>query len=198
MQYFKLLFYPQLLIINFLLLFCNKSIIKADYQRNSSKRYSFLNLNLAMINNKTFRCIIKFRLTEKWKRFGKCLFWLPTLNTVEISSINGIGGGLQIVHNCSVVVVHSAGENLFVGSMVVIGRNDDKPAEDGRTNPIIGNNVYIHAHSTVFGGITIGNNVVIGANTLVNKDIPDNCMVVGNPFKIVKNYNENTKEWERV
>ena len=49
----------------------------------------------------------------------------------------------------------------------------------------IGNNVFIGMNSTILKGVTIGNNVVIGANTLINKDVPDNCVVVGNPQRVV-------------
>lgn len=50
----------------------------------------------------------------------------------------------------------------------------------------IGNNVQIGANSIILKGITIGNNVVIGALSLVNKNIPDNCIAVGIPAKIIK------------
>lgn len=49
----------------------------------------------------------------------------------------------------------------------------------------IGNNVFIGMNSTILKGVTIGNNVVIGANSLINKDVPDNCVVVGNPQRVV-------------
>ena len=49
----------------------------------------------------------------------------------------------------------------------------------------IGNNVFIGMHSTILKGVHIGNNVIIGANSLVNKDIPDNCVVAGNPCRMI-------------
>ena len=49
----------------------------------------------------------------------------------------------------------------------------------------IGDNVFIGMNATILKGVTIGNNVVIGANSLINKDVPDNCVVVGNPQRIV-------------
>lgn len=49
----------------------------------------------------------------------------------------------------------------------------------------IGDNVFIGMHSTILNGVTIGDNVVIGANSLINKDVPDNCVVVGNPQRVV-------------
>lgn len=49
----------------------------------------------------------------------------------------------------------------------------------------IGNNVFIGMHTTILKGVHIGNNVIIGANSLINKNIPDNCVVAGNPCKIL-------------
>ena len=52
--------------------------------------------------------------------------------------------------------------------------------------PMIGNNVYIGPGAKLFGPITIGDNVTIGANAVVNRDIPSNCVVAGVPAKIIK------------
>lgn len=45
-------------------------------------------------------------------------------------------------------------------------------------------------HSTILKGVHIGNNVIIGANSLVNKNIPDNCVVAGNPCRILMSLEE--------
>ena len=52
--------------------------------------------------------------------------------------------------------------------------------------PIIGDNVVLGASVTIIGNIHIGNNVIIGAGSVVVKDVPDNCVVAGNPAKIIK------------
>lgn len=57
--------------------------------------------------------------------------------------------------------------------------------------PTIGDNVMIGANVIVVGGIHIGNNVTIGAGSVVVKDVPDNCVVAGNPAKIIRYLNEN-------
>jgi len=51
----------------------------------------------------------------------------------------------------------------------------------------VGDNVWFGGHVVVLPGITIGNNVVIGAGSVVTKDIPDNTIAVGNPCKVIKN-----------
>lgn len=49
----------------------------------------------------------------------------------------------------------------------------------------IGNNVFLGMNTTVLKGVTIGNNVIIGSGSLVNADIPDNCVAVGTPAKVI-------------
>ena len=57
--------------------------------------------------------------------------------------------------------------------------------------PIIGDNVSLGASVTIIGNVRIGNNVVIGAGSVVVKDVPDNCVVAGNPAKIIRYTNQN-------
>ena len=53
----------------------------------------------------------------------------------------------------------------------------------------VGDNVWIGAGVTVLPGVTIGDNCVIGAGSVVVKDIPANCIAVGNPCKVIKTIN---------
>lgn len=53
-------------------------------------------------------------------------------------------------------------------------------------HPVVGNNVTICMNASVVGGITIGNDVVIAANSFVDFDVPDGSIVVGNPGVIHK------------
>jgi len=61
----------------------------------------------------------------------------------------------------------------------------------GKRHPTVGNNVIIGSGAKVLGPINLGDNVKIGANAVVLKDIPANCTAVGIPAKVVKcNNNE--------
>lgn len=51
--------------------------------------------------------------------------------------------------------------------------------------PIIGNNVTLGASVTIIGEIHIGDNVIIGAGSVVVKDVPNNVVIAGNPAKII-------------
>ena len=63
----------------------------------------------------------------------------------------------------------------------------------------VGNNVWIGAGVQVMPGVTIGDNVVIGGGSVVVKDIPDNCVAVGNPCKMIRAITQKDKEtcWDR-
>lgn len=54
----------------------------------------------------------------------------------------------------------------------------------------IGDNVFVGADAILLPNISIGNNVIVGAGAVVSRNIPDNCVVVGNPCRIVSTYTE--------
>jgi acetyltransferase-like isoleucine patch superfamily enzyme len=62
----------------------------------------------------------------------------------------------------------------------------------------IDENVWIGESVSVLPGVKIGESSIIGSNSVVTKDIPDYCIAVGNPAKVIKKYNFNTKCWEKI
>lgn len=61
----------------------------------------------------------------------------------------------------------------------------------------IGSNVYIGQRTIIMPGVTIGDNCVIGAATIVNKSIPDNSVVAGNPCKYISSADDFVKKMQR-
>ncbi len=108
-----------------------------------------------------------------------------------------ISVGKNFFANFNMVVLDEArvvfGDNVFIGpncGFYTAGHPID-PIERNKglefARPIIvGNNVWIGANVTVVPGVTIGDNCVIGAGSVVTKDIPDNTVAVGNPCKVIK------------
>lgn len=164
----------------------NREAIKKDLEKycyeTEYKRANIAAFNYCLLINKPFRNIFYYRTQDSLLLRNISKLLIPPLNTIEI--MGRIGEGFRISHNYSVIHPESAGKNFFVGHGATIGKGRPN-AISGRVYPIIGDNVEIYANAVVFGGITIGNNVKIGAGAVVNKDIPDNCTVVGNPFRIV-------------
>lgn len=67
------------------------------------------------------------------------------------------------------------------------------------TSPVrIGKNCWLGEGVIVMPGVTIGNGCVIGAHSVVTKDIPEDCIAVGAPARVVKHYNKNTEHWELI
>ena len=67
------------------------------------------------------------------------------------------------------------------------------------TKPVkICQNTWLGENVAVLSGVTIGKNSIIGANSVVSKNIPENCIAVGNPAKVIKKYNFETRRWEKI
>ena len=73
--------------------------------------------------------------------------------------------------------------------MYAKGRNYRNEWGGRRGTPVIGNRVYIGLNSTIVGGISIGDDVLIAPNTFVNEDVPSHSIVIGNPCKIISKAN---------
>lgn len=150
-------------------------VIYPDKKKNFSLFVDLLNLA-------EYRSVLYFRLGGwssfvKWLARGQYALHLSGSNRVDV------GCGLVIQHGHSTRVgAKSIGHNCQIWQNVTIGTN--KPHSGNF--PVIGNNVKICAGAIVIGDIKIGDNVTIGAGCVVVKDIPSNCVVVGNPARIVK------------
>lgn len=97
-----------------------------------------------------------------------------------------IGSGLFIGHfgGINVAFRSKIGKNLNISQQVTIGvKNRGKY----KGYPVIGDNVYLGPGSRIIGSVKIGNNVAIGANCVVTKNIPDNSVVIGIPGRVISN-----------
>lgn len=115
-----------------------------------------------------------------------CIYFLFAICFMVFVGINihldgEIGKGF-IVHNYSgiFVLAERIGENFTVNQGVTIGRARGRPHD-----AIIGDNVYFGSGAKAFGDVKIGNNVAVGANSLVVRSVPDNCTVLGVPARII-------------
>lgn len=128
-----------------------------------------------------------------WERYGNQLF-----NPSIIIGNNCSIGEYNHITACNKIVI---GNGLLTGRFVLISDNshgslsvmeatikpDERPLlSKGAIH--IGDNVWIGDKASILSGVNIGDNVIIAANAVVTKDIPDNCLVAGVPAKIVKHF----------
>ena len=118
-----------------------------------------------------------------------------------------IGSNTRVGIGNTIIGPVTISDNVNIGQNVTISglnHNYEDPnktiSEQGvSTMPIkIENNVWIGANSVVLPGVQIGNHSVIGAGSIITKDIPPYSVAVGNPARIVKRYDMDLKEWVKV
>jgi acetyltransferase-like isoleucine patch superfamily enzyme len=123
---------------------------------------------------------------------------------IVIQAHAGIGMGATI----------SAAQQVIIGEYVLLARNvyisDHAHAYENLDMPImhqgidsiapvsIGRNTWLGENAVVLPGVTIGQHCVIGANAVVNTSIPDFSVAVGAPARVVRQFNKNSGQWERV
>ena len=102
-----------------------------------------------------------------------------------------IGNNVTITGHCAIVDTVHPFEDV-----------DDPRKIGGRIDPnprpvSIGDNSFVGFGSVILPGVNIGKNCVIGANSVVNRDVPDYCVAAGNPAVVLKRYNPEQKTWTR-
>ncbi|MBQ3285202.1 MAG: serine acetyltransferase [Ruminococcus sp.] len=138
-----------------------------------------LSLALLMSKYPEFRNLFLYRCKGGfYKRWVKFVY--PPMDTLYLDTPE-IGGGLFIQHGfATMIAAASIGENCWINQQVTIGHT-------GRGRPpIIGNNVTITCGAKVLGPITLGDNVTIGANACVVKDVEPGAVMGGVPAKRIR------------
>jgi serine O-acetyltransferase len=108
-----------------------------------------------------------------------CCVMLASGISIQLDS--KIGKGF-VIHNfsCIFILAERIGNNVTVNQGVTIGRLRGRPRL-----PIIGNNVYFGSGAKALGDVTVGDNVVVGANSVVLMSVPSDCTVLGIPARII-------------
>ena len=154
-----------------------RKAIVADLQQVQDRKPTVLNFIKACTRERTFRNLFYYRIGEY---LSAPIQWLlPPERTLTIWC-TCIGPGAHFEHNYATYLnAESIGSNFYCLQLVTLGNG-----KGGR--PTIGDNVSIYTGATVYGGIRVGNNVKIAAGSVVFHDVPDNCVVAGNPAVVVK------------
>eukprot|EP00762_Andalucia_godoyi_P006114 ANDGO_00352.mRNA.1 Serine acetyltransferase len=106
------------------------------------------------------------------------------LTAIDIHPAAKLGSGLFLDHGIGVVIGETAvvGTNCILFQGVTLGGTGK---QKGKRHPTLGNSVLVGAGAKVLGSITLGDNVRVGAQSVVVKDVPNGCTVVGVPGKIL-------------
>lgn len=123
-------------------------------------------------------------------RIGRCVL-------IGRRSVVSTGGDLEIGDYCITA------PNVYIGDVDHDYRNDiTKPmllrGSTDHRKMVIEESCWIAFNAVVTGPITLGRGSVVGANSVVNRDVPPFSVVAGNPAKIVKMYDPLTKDWVSV
>lgn len=132
--------------------------------------------------SRNFRITVMMRTmynkkTDRSRLFNKLL----RKYAIEFGIFALIGDRLHIHHTVGIVIGTYAkiGDDCNIYQGVLLGQSNG-------IYPTIGNNVTLYPYCCVLGDVHVGNNVIVLAHSVVTHDIPDNCMVGGNPAKIIK------------
>lgn len=177
-------------------------LIQSDYQRlrPDVPLPSLLDIYIESFRNKGFGSIIVFRFISER---NKSNFKIPLLNTllnifirqsknIELNYSAQIGPGLLIYHSNGIVIGSGvvAGKNLTIEHNVTVGNRTASSTANPSVFPILGDNCFLGCGSCILGPIHIGNNVKIGCNTVILKNLPDNSTAVGNlSFRVITQRN---------
>ena len=123
--------------------------------------------------------VLKYRRYHKKEKFPCYIFNLKDL----------VAKGTKFPHLLGIVVSRAAtiGNNCIIYQNVTIGAKSYELGNGDPINyPILGDNVTIYAGAVIVGHVKIGNNAIIGANSVVISDVPENAVVAGNPARLIK------------
>jgi serine O-acetyltransferase len=115
------------------------------------------------------------------------------LTGIEIHPGAEIGNDFFIDHGSGVVIGETSeiGNNVTIYAGVVLGGTSNEPI---KRHPTIGNDVVIGTGAKLLGPINVGDNVKIGANSVVISDVPSNSVVVGVPARITSRKGEEVEK----
>lgn len=162
---------------------------------NIPKRNFLIKMLLGYIDGKAYQIQIPFHVSDgKNIKIGKNFFANWNCTILDHAKVT-IGDNVMLAPN---VVITSVGHPKWHEDRnVKIMENSFEPQKRGEIEVVapvsIGNSVWIASNSVVCPGVTIGDNTIIGAGSVVTKDIPANVFACGTPCRVIRKITEQDK-----
>ena len=168
-----------LYIPHYVLYIKHRKLINSDIKSVGGIASSTLSFFYLITNDEYFNVLFFHRI--KSHRIRKFIIQKKSSFTIPYDVI--LGESPILDHPFSTILnAKSIGNNFRCKNNITIGN----VADDESKRPTIGNNVYVGANAVIIGSISIGDNVIVVAGAVVVKDVPSNCIIVGNPSRIIR------------
>ena len=164
------------------------------FQIPEQTRLTFFKLIQKYLTSLPFKAVCLFRLSHYfWKHNNKLFAFILHHHLyfrlhADISPQANIAPGLRMPHPVGIVIGDSVeiGSNAYILQGATLGGDCGKRI-DGHTQPILGDNCFVGTNAVILGPIILGDRVIVGAGSVVNKSFGDGFVLVGSPAKPLKN-----------
>lgn len=168
--------------------------------------YSDITLGANNIFKRYSRISVDYKSSDQYLVIGNC----NTFDSMSVIRSQGgyiyIGDNNYIGDRCQIMGLGGVeiGHNSMIAANVFISssnhdysepESDDYLLKERGKKTVIGNHVWIGANSVITSGVKIGDYSIVGAGSVVTKDIPDYHMAMGNPSKLFKKYDSKKQIW---
>ena len=131
-----------------------------------------------------FLKLLKLIRTQLYLSLRSLMAWkYRTLYRMDIGRNTGINRKAKLDKNVYPEGIHIGNNCNILGGAIILSHDACRSL---KADTYIGDNVIVGINSIILPGVRIGNHVVIGAGSVVTKDVPDNVIVAGNPVRIIR------------
>lgn len=186
---------------------CKRYLNRHVFRIFFSSNFKFFGNRVSVYQPDTIEGAEYISLSDNVAIDSKC--WLLAFKTEKYTPCLAVKEGVRIGRFSHIVAIDKLiiESNVLIADKVYISDNVHRYTDiessileqpvDFKGQVLIGRNSWIGENVSIIG-VTIGKHCIIGANSVVMSDIPDYCVAVGSPAKIIKRYNPDSSEWERT
>lgn len=180
-------------------------LINKVFSKNISRKFNKVGNNLFIKSSASILGFTRISIGDNFQSFSRLrLEAIEDFGGIKYSPLIRIGNNVSINNDCHIAAINliQIGNNVLIGSKVLIIDHSHGVGNLKELNVapldrqlfskgpvVIGNNVWIGEGVAILPGVSIGDNSIIGANSVVCKDVPKNVIFAGNPAKKIREMN---------